>query len=189
MRLQHPFCAAPSFCAQQTDPFRQQLGNWAFNHRGVIGACQRVQIVERQAAPWRAQQSQPRNAILRIQQRARERQRIQHFGAVLQLLQLHGAKGNRRISQSRGNRRQCGPGASQHRDAIFVSAHPRLFHALHVATNQRDNLLCLLLASFLFLLEGIRIAEFATLGLRHKLEVKRKNGIKAADSFACRFGR
>ena len=60
-----------------------------------MGAGETVQIVERKSAPGRAQNSQPRHAVLGIEQGAGEAQCIENFGAVFQFFKLDGAKWDR----------------------------------------------------------------------------------------------
>ena len=106
---------AASF-AEQRKPLGQQLRHGAADRLGIAG--NRVQVVEREAAPRGAQNAQPGHAILRIEQGASQRQRIQHLRTARELFQFHGAERDSGLAQSlrrwerggswRGPERRCG---------------------------------------------------------------------------------
>jgi hypothetical protein len=58
------------------------------NGRAMIGSRQRVQIGERETAPRRAQKSQPRYPIRRVQQREGERHQVFHHLPLAELIDL-----------------------------------------------------------------------------------------------------
>ena len=63
--MQHACRGAASGFAEQRQPFGQQLRHGTGEQLSIVVAGQRVQVVEREAAPRRAQKAQPGHAILR----------------------------------------------------------------------------------------------------------------------------
>ncbi len=97
------------------------------NSGSSAGKC--VQVVEREAAPRRAQNAQPGHAVLGIEQSASQRECVEHFGARRKLFQFDGAEGNSGLAQRLGDRHKMLSGAAQDGDAVFFSAGAGLLDA------------------------------------------------------------
>ena len=132
--------------AEKRQPLCEQLRYRPRQQLRIVVARKLVQIVERKAAPRGAQNAQPSDAVLRVQQRAGQRERIQHFGPVAQPLEIEGAEGNRSLAQSLGNGRERLARPAKHSDAVFRRlVFARAFSqacsiALQMAPNQLDDL-------------------------------------------------
>ena len=79
-----------------------------FRHRALVAPHESQEIRERKPAPGRAQHGQPRDAVGRMAQRARERDEVLHALALAQLLDVHGA---RSAAPPRAAPERCGRGA------------------------------------------------------------------------------
>ena len=88
----------------------------------LVVAGERVQVVEREAAPGGAQDAQPCHAVLGIEQGAGQGERVQHFGAGGKLFQFDGAEGNSGLAQSCGDGGEVAARAAQNGDAKLLCA-------------------------------------------------------------------
>ena len=75
-----------------------------------------MKIDQRQSAPGRTQNRQPRYPIGRMQQRAGQRKQIPHDGAGAQRIDFDGAESFTGPAQSRDRSDQMAPGAHQDGD-------------------------------------------------------------------------
>ena len=65
----------------------------------VIVAAQRFQIREAEAAPWGTQHGEPSDAVVEVQQRAREAGEILRDGLLAQAVDLDGVHGEPALAQ------------------------------------------------------------------------------------------
>ena len=87
----------------------------------VVRAGELMQIGERESAPGRAQDREPRDAIHGVQQRAREGAEIEQFLAFGKVLDFNGAKRNIALAEQPSDLRQVRASANQDRDAVFTA--------------------------------------------------------------------
>ena len=119
-RAQNAIDGEPAFGADEVRALESELGHRTGKKLGRVGAGERMQIGEREAAPWSAKHAQPRDAIVRIEERASERKRVDNLRAVLERFKIDGAKGDGGLAQSSGDgyKRFARPG--KHGDTILL---------------------------------------------------------------------
>ena len=104
-----------------------------------------MKVIERKGAPWRTQHAEPCDAVLRIEQGAAKRQRIENLRAVFQLLEFNGAEGNSSFAQCGCDGLEGCAGAAQDGDAVLAvfassAGESGFVDLVLLATNEGNNL-------------------------------------------------
>ena len=92
-----------AFCAEERQAFGKQLGDRPGEQGWIIGAGEPVQVVEGQAAPGSAQNTQPGYPVAGIEQRTGQSQSVKDFGPGGELFEFNGAEGDCRFAKRFGD--------------------------------------------------------------------------------------
>ena len=142
----------------------EQLRYGATQQLGIVGAGETVQIIECKAAPGSAQNAEPRDAIIGVEQGACKCESIAHLGTVLQLFKIDCAERYGCLAERLGNRHEGFAGAGEDGNAIFFPGGAGPFHGRHVALNQGNHFIGLLSGCIFIFVMGIRINRLSRCG-------------------------
>lgn len=159
--------------------FRQQLRNRPAQNITIIVAGEFVKVRDRKPTPRRTQHCEPRYAILAIEERAGQRQRIQHLGAFGKSFEIDRAEGNCLFAERLRNRLERFVRPTQYSNAVSFSASPGFLDSAHVTANERDDLFRLRfvrglarLSRFQLAPHRVFIARSLAYRLRHEVDVQ-----------------
>jgi hypothetical protein len=88
---------------------------------------------------------EPRDAIHRVQQGAGEREQVEKFLALGEVLDFDGAKWNFAAAKKRDDLGKMGAGANENRDTIFSAGGAGLFDVREVLLEYAEDVECFLL--------------------------------------------
>ena len=92
-----------AFDAQEISSLGEKIGDRTSQQIRIVGARQKVQVGKREPAPGGPQNAELGDTVQRIEQSAREGERVQNFRACRQLFEFNGAEGNLLFAKRRGD--------------------------------------------------------------------------------------
>ncbi len=113
----------------------------ALFERRIVGAGEAVEIVEGQAAPGRAQNGEPRDAIHGMNESAGEREEVEQFLAFGEALDFNRAEGDAAAAEQRDELGQMGPGADEDSDPVFLALGARRLDGGQLLLEDAENVL------------------------------------------------
>ncbi len=123
-----------------------EFGNREVLEGGVVGAGEEVQVGEGEAAPRRAQNGEPRDAIHGMEEGAGEGAEVEEFLALEEALDFDGAEGDAMVAEERDDLGEVGAGADENGDTIFLACRLRALDAWEMLLENAEDV-----AGFLFL--------------------------------------
>ena len=129
-----------------------------------------MEVVESEAAPGGAEDAEPGDAVLGIEQSAGQGEGVEDFGAGSEFFQIDGAEWNFRVVEGLGDGGEGVAGAAEDGDAVLflssaLTGQTALLNAARMAANQIDNFVCLEGKRGWFTAVGVRCNRFVTFGL------------------------